>query len=95
MYAGSENEIEYKHVAAIIEEETKDKDEGATTSMLRVHGCHFYQVTDEGTNFLKDTHYFELLTMKSSIIVYVEVKESTNTLASSPERNFFHILNLK
>ena len=89
MYEGSENDVEYRHIAAIIEEETNDKVVGATTSMLQVYCGHFYQVTDHGTKFLKETQYFELLTMKSSIVEYVEVKESTNTLPSSPERNVF------
>ena len=71
MYEGSENEVEYRHIAAIIEEKTNDKVVGATTSMLQVHCGHFYQVTDVGTKFLKETQYFELLTIKSSIVLHV------------------------
>ena len=89
MHEGTENEVEYRQIAAIIEEETDDKVAGATSSMLQVHGGHFYQVTDDGTKFLKDTRYFELLTMKSSIDLYVEVKECTNTLALSAESGVF------
>ena len=89
MHEGTENEVEYRQVAAIIEDYTDDKVVGATSSLLQIHGGHFYQVTDNGTNFLKETRYFELLSMKSTIVLYVEVKEYTNTLALSSENGVF------
>ena len=57
--------------------------------MLQVNGGHHYQIIDNGTKFLENTEYFELLTMKSSIVLYVEDKESNHRLASLPDKNVF------
>ena len=71
-HEGQQNFIQYRFVAAVIEEDTST---GLyMPSVLKVNGDFCFKITDKRTETLSELEYNTLLTMNSKIVLYENVK---------------------